>query len=109
VSAHVFAYQVRHGIAAAPSAGRAIRHSCDETSCENWEHLIGGTQPENIWDYQIRRGRETGPLADHRGARGRATAIRDAILGARRNGTSIEEAIEQAISEGKPPRQERLF
>ena len=46
-----------------------IRHTCDETSCENWEHLIIGIQPDNIWDYVARRGREGGPLAHRRGAR----------------------------------------
>jgi hypothetical protein len=29
-----------------------FRHSCDETSCENWDHLLIGTQPENLWDYR---------------------------------------------------------
>ena len=109
VTAHVFAYQVRHGVIVAPSAGRAIRHSCDETSCQNWDHLIIGTQPENVWDYRARRGREDGPLADHRGARGRAVAIRDAILAAQRSGADIEDALRQAITAGIPPRRERLF
>jgi hypothetical protein len=59
----VFAYQLDHGVSTAPSAGRAIRHSCDETSCENWDHLLIGTQPENVWDYRARRSREDGPLA----------------------------------------------
>ena len=109
VTAHVFAHQVRHGVITAPSAGRAIRHSCDETSCQNWEHLIGGTQPENIWDYRVRRGREDGPLADRRGARGRAVAIRRAILTARHADADIEEALQQAIAAGVPPHQQRLF
>jgi hypothetical protein len=59
----VFAYQLDHGVSTAPSAGRAIRHSCDETSCENWDHLLIGTQPENVWDYRARPSREDGPLA----------------------------------------------
>ena len=86
-----------------------IRHRCDETSCENWDHLLIGTQPDNIQDYQARRGREDGPLADRRGARGRAIAIRNAIITAQRDGANIEEALRQAISAGIPPRQERLF
>jgi hypothetical protein len=108
VTAHVFAYQVRHGVIVAPSAGRAVRHSCDETSCENWGHLIIGTQPENVWDYRDRRGREDGPLADRRGARGRAVAIRHAILTARRSGADVEEALRQAIAAGIP-HHDRLF
>jgi hypothetical protein len=110
VTAHVFAYQLHHGVIAAPLAGQVvIRHSCDETSCENWDHLLIGTQPENVWDYRARRGREDGPLADHRGARGRAIAIRHAIRTARRSGADIEEALRQAIVAGIPPHQERLF
>ena len=110
VTAHVYAYQLGHGVITAPWAGQVvIRHRCDETSCENWDHLLAGTQPENVWDYRDRRGREDGPLADRRGARGRAIAIRHAILAARRSGADIEEALRQAIAAGIPPHQERLF
>jgi hypothetical protein len=58
VSAHVYAYQLHHGlIAMAPWAGQAvIRHRCDGTSCENWDHLLIGTQPDNVQDYRARRG-----------------------------------------------------
>jgi hypothetical protein len=110
VTAHVYAYQLHYGALPAAWAGQVvIRHQCDETSCQAWEHLIIGTQPDNVRDYQARRGRESGPLADRRGARGRAVAIRDAILTARRAGISIEEALRQAISAGIPLHQERLF
>jgi HNH endonuclease len=110
VTAHVYAYQLHHGVLPTAGAGQVvIRHQCDETSCENWEHLIIGSQPDNVRDYQARRGRESGPLADRRGARGRAVAIRAAILTARRADADIEEAIQQAIDAGIPPHQERLF
>ena len=111
VTAHVYAYQMGHGlIAPSTVAGQVvIRHSCDETSCQNWDHLLVGTQPENVWDYRARRGREDGPLADHRGARGRAAAIRDAILTAQRSGAEVEEALRRAIAAGIPPHQQRLF
>jgi hypothetical protein len=110
VTAHVYAYQLRHGVIPAAWAGQVtIRHQCDETSCENWDHLVIGTQLDNVWDYRARRGREGGPLADRRGARGRAVAIRAAILAARRAGTSTEEALQQAITAGIPSHQERLF
>ena len=107
VTAHVYAYQLHYG--ALPAGQVVIRHQCDEASCQNWEDLVVGTQPDNVRDYQARRGREDGPLADRRGARGRAVAIRDAILAARRAGTSTEEALRQAIIAGIPPHQERLF
>jgi hypothetical protein len=110
VTAHVYAYQLHYGALPEAWTGRVvIRHQCDETSCQAWEDLVIGTQPDNIRDYQARRGRESGPLADRRGTRGRAVAIRDAILTARRTGTSIEEALQQAIIAGIPPHQERLF
>jgi len=110
VSAHVYAFQLGHGVIEAPWAGQVvIRHSCDETSCQDWDHLLIGDQVENVWDYRARRGREDGPLADRRGARGRATAIRDAILTARRSGADVEKALQQAIAAGIPSHQERLF
>ena len=110
VTAHVYAYQLHYGALPEAWAGQVvIRHQCDEASCQSWEDLVIGTQPDNVRDYQARRGRETGPLADRRGARGRAVAIRAAILTARQTGTSIEEALHQAIIAGIPPHQERLF
>jgi hypothetical protein len=110
VSAHVYAYQQHHGVLPTELAGRVvIRHRCDETSCQSWEHLITGTQPDNVDDYRVRRGREIGPLADWRGAQGRAIAIRDAIRAALRDGTDAEEALAQAAAAGIPARQEGLF
>ena len=110
MTSQVLAYQLCHGVIAAPWAGQVvIRHTCDEASCQNGEHLLIGTQPENVWDYRARRGREDGPLADHRGARGRAVAIRDSILAAQRSGADVEEALRQAIAAGIQSRQERLF
>jgi hypothetical protein len=105
----VYAYQLHYGALPAWAGQVVIRHQCDETSCQAWEDLVIGTQPDNVRDYQARRGREGGPLADRRGARGRAVAIRAAILTARRAGTGIEDALQQAIIAGIPPRQERLF
>ena len=110
VSAHVYAYQQHHGVLPDELAGRVvIRHRCDETSCQNWEHLITGTQPDNVDDWRIRRGREVGPLADQRGARGRAVAIRDAIRTALQAGADPEEALARAAAAGIPAHQERLF
>ena len=65
VTAHVYAYQLHHGVIPAHLAGQVvIRHRCDETSCQNREDLLTGTQPDNVGDYRARRGREDGPLAD---------------------------------------------
>jgi hypothetical protein len=77
-----------------------VRHDCDETTCENWKHLVSGSQPENVWAYLARRGRENGPLAAHRGAHGRAVAIRDAILTAQRSGADVKKALREAIAAG---------
>jgi hypothetical protein len=110
VTAHVYAFQLAHGLIPARWAGRfAIRHTCDETSCQNQAHLLIGTPADNAADYQARRGRETGPLADTRGPRGRAVAIREAICTARREHADIEAAVARAIAAGIPPRQQRLF
>ena len=65
----MYAYQLHHGVIAMAPGQAVIRHRCDETSCENWDHLLIGTQPNNVRDYRARRGREDGPLADRRGAR----------------------------------------
>jgi hypothetical protein len=105
----VYAYQLGHGLIPAGLAGQmVVRHRCDETSCVTGEHLIPGTQPENVGDYQARR-LTPGPLADRRGARGRAIAIRDAIKTALRNGTDPEEALAAAIADGARGHQDPLF
>jgi hypothetical protein len=109
VSAHVYGYQARHGlIPDGPATAIVVRHRCDETSCVNAEHLIPGTQPENVGDYQARR-LVPGPLADRRGARGRAIAIRDAIRAALRDGTDPEEALAAVIADGARGHQDPLF
>jgi hypothetical protein len=86
-----------------------VRHDCDETTCENWEHPVTDSQPENVWAYLARRGREPGPLAEHRGTRRRAVAIRDAILTAQRSGADVKKALWEAIAAGVPWHRERLF
>lgn len=114
VSAHAYAYQATHGVIGAAWAerGPTIRHTCDEASCQNPAHLLLGTPADNAHDYQTRRGREHGPLADRRGARGRAVAIRAAITAARRTSAeagAVDTAIAAAIDAGYPPHQDRLF
>ena len=105
VSAHVYAYQLEHGII---QGGLVVRHRCDEASCMAGEHLISGHQGENVSDYQARR-LVPGPLADRRGARGRAMAIRDAIRAALHDGTDPEAALATAIADGIGGHQEPLF
>lgn len=51
--AHRLMYQLRHG----PIAdGLVVRHSCDNPSCINLDHLSLGTQLENVHD-MLARGR----------------------------------------------------
>lgn len=109
VSAHVYAYQAEHGLIPDVVANKTvIRHRCDETSCVNGQHLIPGTQPENVGDYHARR-LTPGPLADRRGARSRAIAIRDAIKAALHDGADPEEALATAIADGASGHQDPLF
>ena len=109
VSAHVFAFQLEHGVFPDELAARlVVRHRCDEASCVAGECLISGTQPENVSDYQARR-LTPGPLTDRRGSQGRAIAIRDAIRTALRAGTDPEAALAAAIADGAAGYQEPLF
>lgn len=56
-----------------------VRHSCDESACQQPEHLVLGSNGENSRDWSNRRGDIRGPLGDARGAYGRAKALQDAI------------------------------
>lgn len=46
--AHRCAYEDEHGVGAA--AGVTVRHKCDTPPCVNTDHLIGGTQADNVQD-----------------------------------------------------------
>ena len=62
VYAHRYMWQISNGpIPKAPGTGHrgcVIRHSCDNTSCVNPDHLLSGTQGENLRDMS-RRGRNS--------------------------------------------------
>lgn len=105
VTAHLYAYQLAYGLCGDRLLvdGVVIRHICDEAACQNPAHLAVGTAADNTADYQARRGREGGPLADARGAAGRAVAIRAAITVARPGGpAAVEAAIAEAMAAGDP-------
>lgn len=55
--AHRIAYFLTQGFI---PGGKGVLHSCDNTSCENPNHLFSGTQKENMYD-MIRKGRASFP------------------------------------------------
>jgi len=78
----VYGHQIAWLLAGNPPASGLLRHTCDESSCQDAAHLIAGGQSDNIQDWLARRGRASGPLADPRGPAGRARALQRAILAA---------------------------
>lgn len=54
VRAHVFAWEQAHARCVPP--GMVVMHSCDNPRCVNPDHLVLGTQRDNIHD-SIRKGR----------------------------------------------------
>lgn len=111
VTAHVLGWAIHHGAAAlGPSA--VVRHACDETSCQNSNHLLIGERLQNIADFQARRGLSGHALGDVRGAAGRAVAVRDAILTAVAGAEdAADAAIVAALAAGHPSgeRQDTLW
>lgn len=59
IKAYRFAYERKHG---AVPAGLVVRHTCDNRRCVNTEHLLLGTQADNIRDMWL-RGRWPQPRA----------------------------------------------
>lgn len=57
ITAHRFAYQMANGPI---GQGLVLRHECDRTDCCNPDHLIVGTQAENVRD-MVARGRLVPP------------------------------------------------
>lgn len=99
VTAHVLGWAIHHGTDALRN-GAVVRHTCDESSCQNPGHWLTGERLQNIVDFQARRGLSGHALADVRGAAGRAVAVREAILAAA--GGDVAAAIEAALAAGHP-------
>ncbi|REH20579.1 HNH endonuclease [Streptomyces sp. 2114.2] len=95
VPAHLFAYQLAHGVIDRTgwtgTEDPVVCHTCDFHGCTNPAHLRLGTAAENRAEWSLRRGNPHGPLADTRGAAGRTRAIAEAIRAGLRAGESTEE------------------
>lgn len=92
--AHRFGFAVAFGVDALYSAPQ-ISHVCDESWCQNHEHLKPATGWRNTTDWIERRDTIGSPLRDVRGARGRALALRDAA----RRGESLDAAMRAGLPE----------
>lgn len=108
-SAHLFAYQLAHGVI--PRLGwsgaedTVICHQCDFTGCVNPMHMRLGTHAVNRFEYLTRRRNLASPLADVRGAAGRTRAIARTIREGLRRGEDariIEQRIARAEFAGLP-------
>lgn len=84
--AHRVSYEIKNGPI---PKGIIVRHSCDNPSCINPNHLLLGTKKENTWD-MILRGRSKLKTGDH-------------INGTKHPLSKIDESIAEKIflSEGK--------
>ena len=51
-AAHRIAFRTAHGY-----LPEVVRHSCDNPACVNWDHLVAGTQADNMRD-MVERGRQ---------------------------------------------------
>jgi hypothetical protein len=81
--AHRVAYYIEHGTLPA-----VVRHTCDNPSCVNPEHLKGGTQMDNIADRQAKDRQAKGRV------NGRSKLDEKVVLECRKrrgNGASIRE------------------
>ena len=51
---HRLAYAEHHGLSLEDIAGKVVRHTCDNPACHNPEHLLLGTQSDNVRDTYTR-------------------------------------------------------
>jgi hypothetical protein len=109
VPAHLFAYQLEHGVIPRLGWSResdpVLCHRCDWASCTNPAHMSLGTNAQNRAEWARRHRDPASPLADLRGAAGRSRAIAAAIragLAAGEDTAAIEARIAAAIAAGRP-------
>lgn len=109
VPAHLFAYQLRHGVIErlgwSDTDDLVLCHQCDFAGCTNPDHLRLGTTAINRAEYTARRRNLASPLADVRGTAGRTRAIAAAVTeGLDQHDTTagIEHRIRAAESAGQP-------
>jgi HNH endonuclease len=63
VYAHRLAYCERHGLTLDEIKGSVVMHTCDNPKCVNPDHLLLGTQAENMKDMRIKK---RTPLGENR-------------------------------------------
>ncbi|MBW0256335.1 MULTISPECIES: hypothetical protein [unclassified Cellulomonas] len=90
VIAHRFAWALDHPGDVLP---RLLAHECDNSLCQNPEHLHATDQTGNRREWAARRHQLGSPLRDVRGSRGRAVAVRDAV----RAGDNVAAAIAAGV------------
>lgn len=81
--AHRVAWAYAYGADSLEEAPLLGHETCDNTLCQNVEHLLPMSAWKNSHDWAERRHRVHWPLSDVRGALGRAVAIRDALRAGR--------------------------
>lgn len=57
VGRHVKAYLTHHNLPHAATQGKVVMHTCDNRICVNPEHLVLGTQSDNLRD-MVNKGRQ---------------------------------------------------
>ncbi|MEU5547587.1 hypothetical protein AB0G85_35360 [Streptomyces sioyaensis] len=108
VPAHLFAFQLSHGVIRRlgwTGAEDPLCHRCDSHGCTNPAHLRLGTSAEDRTEWAQRHRDPSGPLADLRGPAGRTRAIAEMIREGLRQDASpqqIEQRIQDADREGLP-------
>ncbi|RAG82434.1 hypothetical protein DN069_27595 [Streptacidiphilus pinicola] len=109
VPAHLFAYQLVHGVI--PRLGWSgaedpvVCHRCDSHGCVSPHHLRLGTAAENRSEWAYRHRDPAGPLADVRGPAGRTRAIARAVRIGMARGEStglIDDRVRAAELDGLP-------
>ena len=80
IGQHRVVYCEHNGVTLADIEGQIVRHTCDNTLCIEGEHLILGTQKENIRD-AVHRGRfVTRPLDAQKAREIRARKLEDSTV-----------------------------
>lgn len=96
--AHRLAYCEANKVSLESITGLVVRHTCDNPSCTNPNHLLIGTQADNMAD-KVERNRQRGQLGGELNTTSKLTALQVEVIRSRYKPYSKTDGLKNLASE----------